>query len=471
MSSRLISIQSSLRPTEFDAGVRIAEAVRQTGGRAFFVGGCVRDALLGRASKDADMEVFGLEEKLLLRLLRRDFEVNAVGRAFGVFKLRGLELDVSLPRRESKQGTGHRGFAVTGDPHMSQVEAASRRDFTLNALSWDPLSGELVDPFNGRADLENRILRHTSDKFSEDPLRVLRAMQFLARFELTIAPETLELCRQITPENLPRERIFSEWEKLVLKGVRPSLGLTFLKDCGWIRYTPELAALVGCEQDPQWHPEGDVWTHTLHCMDAFARQRIGNDWEDLVVGLAVLCHDMGKPQTTYTDEDGRIRSPRHDTEGVIPAELFLRHLTAHQQLIEDVLILVETHMRPALLHAAQAGDNAVRRLARKVGRIDRLIRVAEADMGGRPPLSADFPAGQWLLERAEALSIKDAAPEPLIQGRHLIAFGLKPGPRFRPLIDACYEAQLDGEFNDLNGGLAHLKALLPREPDSPATSG
>ncbi len=462
MSSEILLVKNALNPDEYKAGEQIARAVEQAGGRAYFVGGCVRDALLGHPSKDADMEVFGLDEAVLLRLLQRDFQVNVVGRAFGVFKLRGLELDVSLPRRESKQGTGHRGFAVTGDPHMSPHEAASRRDFTLNALSWDPLSGELVDPFNGRADLEKRILRHTSDKFSEDPLRVLRAMQFLARFELTIAPETLELCRSITPEDLPRERLFAEWEKLILKGVRPSLGLTFLKDSGWVQYTPELATLIDCPQDPKWHPEGDVWTHTLHCMDAFARQRTGDGWEDLVVGLAVLCHDMGKPDTTYTDEDGRIRSPRHDIEGIIPAERFLRRLTAHQQLIEDVLILVETHMRPAELHKTQASDTAVRRLARKVGRIDRLIRVARADMGGRPPLSEEFPAGSWLLERAEALAVKDAAPGPLIQGRHLIELGLKPGPHFSPMIDACYEAQLDGEFNDLDGGLVYLRGLLER---------
>ncbi|MGE9293214.1 MAG: CCA tRNA nucleotidyltransferase, partial [Puniceicoccales bacterium] len=383
-----------------------------------------------------------------------------VGRAFGVFKLRGLELDVSLPRRESKQGAGHRGFAVTGDPHMSPLEAASRRDFTINALSWDPLADELIDPFNGRADLEMRLLRHTSDKFSEDPLRVLRAMQFLARFELAIAPETLELCRSITPENLPRERLFAEWEKLIVKGVRPSLGLTFLKESGWVQYTPELDALIDCQQDPKWHPEGDVWTHTLHCMDAFAAQRTGEAWEDLVVGLAVLCHDMGKPDTTYTDEDGRIRSPRHDVEGIIPAEKFLRRLTNQQQLIEDVLILVETHMRPALLHKDDASDSAVRRLARKVGRIDRLIRVAQADMGGRPPLPAAFPAGRWLLDRADNLAVKDAAPAPIIQGRHLIALGLKPGKHFSPLIDACYEAQLDGAFHDEAGAVAYLRGLV-----------
>ncbi|MEM8549160.1 MAG: HD domain-containing protein [Verrucomicrobiota bacterium] len=452
--------EASLDATTFSVVKAIAVRVAAAGGRATLVGGCVRDALLGLESKDADMEIFGLSERQLLKLLQEDYRVDAVGKAFGVFKLRGLELDISLPRRESKTGPGHRAFAVEGDPGMSPEEAAARRDFTLNAISWEPLSGDWVDPYNGRADLEAGILRHTSDKFREDSLRVLRAMQFLARFELSIAPETLALCRQIEPEGLARERLFEEWAKLLRKGTKPSLGLTFLKDCNWLKYYPELEALVGCPQDPTWHPEGDVWIHTLHCLDAFARQRIGDAGEDLIVGLAVLCHDLGKPQTTFTDESGRIRSPAHDVEGVVPAGRFLRRLTDQQQLIEDVLILVETHMRPASLYKDQASDTAVRRLARHVGRIDRLVRVADADMAGRPPMPDDFAAGAWLLERAEALAVKDAAPKPLVLGRHLMERELEPGPRFRPLLDRCYEAQLDGVFTDFEGAMDYLDQLL-----------
>lgn len=462
MSKQLPCLQNSLNRPEYEAGLAIARLVREAGGSACFVGGCVRDAMLGLSSKDADMEVFGLPEPELQRLLKRHYQVNTVGKAFGVFKLRGLKLDVSLPRRESKQGTGHTGFAVTGDPGMTPREAASRRDFTINAMSFDPLAGELIDPYRGQQDLEQRCLRHTSEKFGEDPLRVLRAMQFLARFEFSLAAETLEVCRQMTPENLPRERLFEEWSKLIRKGRKPSLGLAFLKSCGWLQYYPELAALDGCPQDPAWHPEGDVWVHTLHCLDAFAWQRINDDWEDLVVGLAVLCHDLGKAATTFTDDDGRVRSPRHDIAGILPAEAFLRRLTNHQALIEDVLVLVETHMRPAELYKTQAGDAAVRRLAHKVGRIDRLVRVAQADMGGRPPLPEDFTAGRWLLERAEVLAIKDSAPEPIIKGRHLIDEGLEPGPRFRQIIDACYEAQLDGQFADIDGGLACLRQQLKK---------
>jgi len=443
---------------------QLAEAVREAGGRALPVGGAVRDMLLGYRVKDVDIEVFGLEPARLEQLLRARFRVTAVGRAFGVLKLREVAIDVSVPRRESKRGTGHKGFLVEADPHLSPGNAARRRDFTVNAISWDPLTGELIDPLDGCADLARGLLRHCSDQFAEDPLRVLRAMQFTARFRFAVAEDTLRLCRRIGPEDLPRERIFEEWAKLIQRGEEPSRGLAFLRESGWVRYYPELEALIGCPQDPGWHPEGDVWTHTLHCMDAFAARRLHGEenagWENLVVGLAVLCHDMGKPATTFTDEDGRIRSPGHEARGADPARRLLERLSAHRELLEDVLALVTTHMRPAELYKTGAGDSAIRRLARKVVRIDRLVRVAEADMAGRPPMPADFPAGRWLLTRAEHLRVKDAVPEPLIKGRHLIERGMQPGPHFGPILEQCYEAQLEGEFEDEAGGKACLDRIL-----------
>lgn len=435
----------------------VAKAVAQAGGEAWLVGGAVRDALLGHCPKDADVEVYGLEAEHLEQVLRQHFRVETVGQSFGVFILKGLEVDVALPRRESKRGTGHKGFQIEGDPWLAPEIAASRRDFTINAISWNPLDGTLRDPHGGQKDLRQGVLRHVSNAFREDPLRVLRAMQFAARFELQVAPETVTVCQQMEPEGLPPERLFEEWAKLLRKGRRPSLGLQFLRACGWVQYFPELAALIDCPQDPQWHPEGDVWTHTLHCLDAFARQRLDEPWEDLVVGFGVLCHDFGKPATTYTDEDGRIRSPGHDMTGLEPARAFLERLTRHRELMEAVLPLIETHMRPAELFKTRASDAAVRRLARKV-RIDRLIRVAHADMGGRPPLSADFPAGDWLLQRAEALRIKDAAPKPILQGRHLIAEGLEPGRYFKEILQNAFEAQLDGAFKDEDGAVAWFRA-------------
>ncbi len=441
-------------PNMREAVHAVCELVRaEPGGRALLVGGCVRDAVLGRPAEDIDIEVYGVAPERLTQVLGARFRIDLVGAAFGVLKLHGMPVDVSLPRRESKAGLGHRGFEIRSDPHLSYAEAAARRDFTINSMAADPLTGELIDPFRGVQDLEARILRHTSDHFAEDPLRVLRGMQFAARLGCAVAPETVELCRTIEPEGLAQERVFDEWKKLILQGIAISRGLGFLEDCAWIRHYPELEALVGCAQEPDWHPEGDVWVHTLHCMDAFAGGRTGDEREDLVVGFAVLCHDFGKPATTAF-EDGRIRSLGHEAAGEAPARAFLGRMTNQADLIDAVVPLVTHHLRPQQYHEAGAGDGAIRRLARAVGRIDRLVRVADADMQGRPGLPRkEFAAGAWLLARAEALAVKDAAPRPIVMGRHLIALGFAPGPALGSLLAACYEAQLDGAFATLDDGI------------------
>lgn len=443
------------------ATLTVAEIMRDAGGRALLVGGCVRDGLLGIPTKDIDVEIYGIKADEVERRLAKHFRLDTVGRSFGVFILKGLGMDIALPRRESKTGPKHTDFIVQGDPNMSPEEAASRRDFTINAICFDPLSSEFIDPYNGKADLEARHLRHVSTAFSEDALRVLRGMQFIARFDLTADAETIALCQELSPEHLPQERLWEEWKKLILKGTHISNGLNFLRDCGWLQYFPELEALVGCEQDPEWHPEGDVWNHTLHCLDAYASNRINDEWEDLIVGLAVLCHDFGKPDTSYFDEARqRIRSPRHDIEGVPIAERFLDRLTRQKKVFEEVLPLVEQHMRPLALHRDGAGDSAIRRLAARVKRLDRLCRVAYADKCGRPPIEVDdFPEGEWLLNRASELAVKDNAPKPILLGRHLIKIGIKPGIHFGPILDRCYEAQLDGAFTDEAGGKAYLKKL------------
>lgn len=445
---------------------RLFEATRERGGRALLVGGCVRDALLGRKTKDYDVELYGLSAEQIEALLRElNFRFNAAGKSFGVFKLHGVPVDIALPRRESKRGSGHRGFFVEGDPKMSIRDAAARRDFTVNSMYFDPLTGELIDPFGGNADLARRVLRHTSAAFPEDPLRVLRAMQFAARFRFDVAPETVELCSKIGPEGLSAERIFEEWSKLITRGEEPSRGLNFLRACGWLKYFPELAALVGVKQDSLWHPEGDVWNHTLAALDTFARERVAvnDDFENLVVGFAVLCHDFGKPATTrFLKKDNRWHAYGHDAAGVAPARKFLERMTNFRELIDGVLPLVLCHMQPIAIWRAKAGDAAVRRLAKRVGRIDRLLRVCSADaMGKATEKNADLrAAAAWLSERAEALRVSDAAPKPLVLGRHLLALGVPAGPRFKPLLDACYEAQLDGAFSDEAGGIAFLKKLL-----------
>ena len=441
----------------------VAELVKRAGGRALLVGGCVRDELLGLEPKDFDIECFGISGQDLQRALEAEFELDLVGISFGVIKLKHLEIDVAMPRRETKLGLGHRAFGVEYDPTLTIEEASARRDFTVNAIYRDPLTDEILDPWNGRADLEKRILRHVSPHFVEDPLRVLRGMQFVARFDLTPAPETIEICRGMTPEGLASERLFSEWEKLLTQGVKISKGLNFLKDVGWVKYYPELERLIGCKQDPEWHPEGDVWNHTLCCLDAFAAMRDegrGTRDEDLVVGLAVLCHDFGKPAcTSYDPVKKRIRSLGHDEEGVEPTLSFLRRLTNEERLLREVPPLVRLHMRPFAMWRDKSSDGAIRRLAAKVVRIDRLIRVAAADDAGRPPFPSEPEPLKWLVEQAERLRVADSAPKPLVRGRDLIALGMKPGVEFGRILKAAYEAQLDGKFADLEGGLAYVRGL------------
>ena len=442
--------------------IELAASISSQGGKLLIVGGSVRDLLIGENPEELDLEVRGLSTGQITSLLPPGFRAEEVGKSFGVLKIKGLPVEISLPRTERKTGTGHKGFTVEIDPNLPFELASERRDFTVNALGLDPLNGELLDPHNGQKDLEARILRHVGPAFAEDPLRVLRAMQFIARFDLTPAKETTALCRKIPIEGLPSERIYEEWKKLILKGRIPSKGLDFLKSSNWLGYFPELQALVGCEQEPEWHPEGDVWTHTLHCMDAFAQNRTGEDWEDLVVGFAVLCHDLGKPSTTLKTEDGRIRSPKHEAKGEEPTRAFLARMTNQADLAEQVVPLVRRHLAPRTFYNDRAGDGAIRRLARQVKRIDRLVRVAKADIEGRPPRQDDFPEGPWLLDRAEELKVKDSEPKPIVLGRHLVDRGLEPGPNFGPILEQCFEAQLDGAFKNETNGLAYLDNLLER---------
>lgn len=450
-----------------DAVNVVARAVRDAGGRALLVGGCVRDALIGEEPKDYDIEVFSLPTERLIGLLSERFELDLVGSSFGVVKLRHLDIDIAVPRHETKLGLGHKAFETECDPFLSVRDAAARRDFTVNAIYRDPLTGEIVDPWGGQSDLQRKVMRHVSDHFREDPLRVLRGMQFAARFDLVPDEATVAICRSMESEGLPPERLMGEWSKLLVKGREISRGLNFLKDVGWLKYYPELEALVGCRQDREWHPEGDVWAHTLCCLDAFARRRDAGDFgdqENLIVGLAVLCHDFGKPAATFYDQArGRIRSPGHDEAGVEPTLSFLRRLTNEERILKEVPPLVRLHMRPYSLWKQKAGENAVRRLAAEVVRIDRLIRVAEADDEGRPPFPSEREPLEWLASESERLKVADSAPKPLVFGRDLIALGHKPSVRFGVILKACYEAQLDGKIATREEGVEFARLLASDE--------
>ena len=463
----------------FEKIIRLAEVVGSSGGRAMLVGGSVRDELMdGIEAKDWDLEVYGLEPARLKQVLEElsagdeTLPLNVVGEAFTVYKL-GRHIDVSVPRRERKSGRGHKAFIVEGDPDMSFADAASRRDFTINAILKDPLTGEIVDMTGGRRDIERRMIRHVSDEsFAEDSLRVLRAAQFAARFEFDIAPETVQLCQKIDVTDLPKERIWAELEKLLLRSRRPSIGLRWLYDLGVVdQIFPELKSLVGVPQEPEWHPEGDVDVHTLMVADE-ARKLVDDlPYEKQVaVMLGAVAHDFGKPPTTQFF-DGRWRSHSHDEAGVGPTLSFLDTLGIHTlngyDVRNQVVQLVRYHLKPGEYYKSKnpVGDGAFRRLARKV-EPDLLYRVAKADSLGRnpdwlpPEKHFGSEAQEWFIEKVRELQIEKKAPDPILMGRHLLELGLDPSPQFRKILDVVYEMQLDGKVQTPEDAIAEARRLI-----------
>ena len=454
--------------------LKLAEAARDAGGRALLVGGCVRDELMGTQPKDWDVEVYGIEPARLRELLDALGTVNVVGEAFTVYKLAG-HLDVSLPRRERKTGRGHRAFFIEGDPEMTFAEAASRRDFTINAILQDPLTTEIIDPFHGQADIERGILRAVSfDTFGEDSLRVLRAAQFAARFEFRVEPETAALCQTIDLSDLPAERIWSETAKLLLRSRRPSIGLGWLHALGALdQLFPEIKALIDVPQDPEWHPEGDVFVHTQLVVDR-ARELIDDLSypKQVTVMLAALAHDFGKPATTEFI-DGRLRSRGHEEAGVEPTMSFLDTLNIHTldgyEVRAQVVALVRDHLKPGeyFKKREEVGDGAFRRLARKC-ELDLLYRVAKADSLGRNASWVprekwyDAAAQEWFIARARELQVASKAPNPILLGRHLLEMGLQPGPRIGKITRAIYEMQLDGRVETLEEAIEIAKKMLRR---------
>ncbi len=428
------------------------------------MGGFVRDRILNRPSADLDLEVFGIPEDQLRALLTTLGRVEPVGQAFPVYKLG--HIDVALPRRESKSGRGHKAFTVEGDPSMRFEDAARRRDFTVNAIAWDPLTDEYLDPFGGRADLDKRLLRVVDPvTFGDDSLRVLRALQFAARFELTIDPDTADICRAIPLDDLPAERIWGELEKLLLKAARPSIGFGLARHLGVVaKLLPEMEPLYDCPQDPEWHPEGDVWTHTLMVIDEARKRNDDLDRARLAtVMLGAVCHDLGKPATTALI-DGRVRSPGHEAAGVPLAIAILDRLNVRTldnfDVRAQVLGITAEHLRPSAFFKQKdtVTDGAFRRLAQKVD-MELLVRFARADCHGRTG-TFDCSAMDWFIERARSLGVEHKPPAPVLLGRHLMALGVTPGPRMGEILRAVYELQLDGTVATLDQAVERARTLL-----------
>ena len=450
--------------SELEVARQVIKAVTAAGGRALFVGGWVRDRLLNRRAKDIDIEVYGLTAGRLGALLESIGQIDAVGESFTVYKLGPL--DISLPRRESKTGRGHRGFKVTGDPNMSIEEASSRRDFTVNAIAWDPLSEEYLDPHCGIQDLNQGLLRMVNpNTFSEDSLRVLRAVQFAARFQWQVDEATKTICKKIPLDDLPSERIWGEFEKLMIQASKPSIGFVLARELGVIKKLfPGLDALVGCEQEPEWHPEGDVWVHNLLVIDQAASRKIDLPYpQQVALMLGALCHDLGKPATTAFI-DGRIRSRNHEEAGVEPTRILLDRLNIHTMNGYDVraqvIGLVAHHLKPGMWHRAPngVGDGAFFRLARKVD-LELLARLAVSDCLGRTG-TFDCTAMDWFLERSKGLLKNQGIPEPFLRGRHVLALGLPPGPKVGQILKQVYERQIDGEVSSLAEAIVSAKNIL-----------
>ncbi|MBU1916303.1 hypothetical protein KKC47_04230 [Patescibacteria group bacterium] len=441
----------------------IATALKEQGGRALLVGGSVRDVFFGQISKDFDLEVYGLETDEIEAVVQQFGNVSEVGKAFGILKVTfegSIDIDVSLPRTDSKTGEGHRGFAVKTDPNMSFEDAARRRDFTMNALAADPLTGELYDFFGGLEDIRRRRLRITdAELFKDDPLRVMRALQFIGRFGLSVDQESQPVLMEMIPllKELPKERIGEEWKKLLLKSDKPSLGLAAGMALGvFNELHPEFPPLAETKQEPEWHPEGDVWVHTLMAVDEAAkiarRENISSE-QSLTLLLASLCHDIGKPAVTEL-EDGRIRSRGHEPAGEAPTKKFLAGIGLDSETQNKVVGLVKNHLMPTLLYSDEkergrsVSDGAIRRLAQRIhpATIRDLVLVAEADHLGRGPFTEpeiveqmlmppnQYLAGPWLLDRARKLDVEDSKPADLTLGREWLRLGFKPGRHIGDLI-------------------------------------
>jgi tRNA nucleotidyltransferase (CCA-adding enzyme) len=440
----------------------IVSGIEKANAKAYLVGGAVIDSITGSEIKDWDVEVYGLNYQRLQELLSNYGEPNLVGQSFGIIKLRqgDIEYDFNIPRKESKIGIGHKDFAIELVPDISPKEAAYRRDLTINSMFVDLRSMELVDYYNGRKDLDEGILRHTSPKFTEDPLRVLRIMQLLPRKGKVVAPETIELCKSMVEEydSLAKERVFEEWSKLLMKAKNPSMGLKFLVDCDWILHYPELDALRYTDQNTNWHPEGNVWEHNLMVVDNAARLRelVPKDWREAYM-FGVLLHDVGKPKTT----DDELNSKKHDTEGVPIAREFMRRITDEINLTEKTIAIVENHMRPGNLTRENAKDNAWKRLHNKVP-LNVIAYVSKADGLGRAGRNLDDYHNPSELALKYFEKYGQEPIQPILMGRDLVARGYHEGPLIGKILKAAYDLQIDEGINDKDILYEKAKQILER---------
>ncbi len=420
----------------------IAKAVRTMGGRTFYIGGFVRDRILGIPTKDVDIEIYGVEPEKLHEILQQLGEVKTIGKNFGIYSLRGYDIDIALPRQEKNTGRGHRDFEVFTDPFLGTETAARRRDFTINAMLEDVLTGEVIDHFEGLEDLRKGILRHIDDEsFVEDPLRVLRAAQFAARFNFTVAPETIRLCQGIDLSSLPAERIETELHKGLCKSRQPSKFFLILREMNQLEtWFHEVKQLIGLEQDPVFHPEGDVWTHTMIVLDKAAeyRDRTSNPFGFM---LLALTHDFGKIETTEVI-NGRIHAYGHEEAGKSAISTFLHRITGKRELIKYVLNMAALHMKPNMAAYGKAKIKSTNRMFDEAASPEDLIAFSVIDKSSEAFEGERHSNLQFLNQRLEIY--REYMARPYVKGQDLIDAGIQPDENFRETLEYAHKLRLAG---------------------------
>lgn len=419
---------------------KVAVKVAEKGGRTFFVGGYVRDKIMGKENKDIDIEIHGVTPQELADILDHLGKRTEMGANFGIFGLKGYDLDIAMPRKEEATGRGHKDFEVFVDPFLGTLKAAMRRDFTMNALMQDVLTDEVIDHFGGVEDLKKGVLRHVnSETFVEDPLRVLRAAQFAARFEFVVAEETIELAKTMDLTALAKERIFEELKKALLKAQRPSIFFEEMRKMEQLGdWFPEVQQLIDVQQSPVHHPEGDVWTHTMMVLDEAAKLR---EQTTNPVGfmMTAITHDFGKVLTTK-EIDGRIRSLEHETEGIPLVKQFMVRISNEVKLEKYVLNMVKLHMKPLMMAAQGAKKKSTNKLFDQSIAPEDLVLFSWADHLGRTNAVIDQEREAFLKERLEYFH--ETMAKPFVMGADLVAAGLKPGPEFSEILGFAHKLRL-----------------------------
>ena len=411
---------------------QIAQLVKEKGGRTFYVGGYVRDKLLNIENKDVDIEIHGINEEQLQDILKQVGDPISYGKSFGVYSLKGYDIDIALPRSEKAIGKGHKDFKIDVDPFIGYKQAARRRDITINALMQDVLTNEILDYYNGLDDLKNKIIRQVdSSTFIEDPLRVLRVAQFASRFEFEVAQETIELCKTIDLGFLSKERVEEELRKCLLKGKKPSIFFDTLNKMNQLDYWfKEIKDLISIKQDPIYHPEGDVYIHTMQVIDRAVKYR--NKCKSYEFMLLCLTHDFGKIICSE-NINGRIHAYEHEVKGIPIIDNFIKRITNRKEVITYLKNMVPLHMLPNKCASDNSRIKKTNKMFYCAIEPTDLIYFSYCDKG-------DEDNSLYLNQRYE--EYKSMIIKPYVTGNDLIKAGIRQDKNFHELIEYATKLRL-----------------------------